>query len=144
MRLWRISNFADLTGKGGELFAARWNHKGQRIVYCAEHPALCLLEVLVNIDPRRLPKTYQLLAIDVPENTKIMDADLPTDWQSDEQITRDYWDQFITENDAALLRVPSIVMPHAFNLLINPRNDDHAKLSIEATEIHPFDERFTG
>ena len=50
MRLWRISNYADLAGTGGLVDNARWHSKGRRIVYLADSPASALLELLVRFD----------------------------------------------------------------------------------------------
>jgi RES domain-containing protein len=65
--LYRVSNHADLTGKGGELADGKWHTRqlGRRIVYLSDHPALCLLEILVHISERDwLPDWYQLLSVD--------------------------------------------------------------------------------
>jgi len=50
MRLWRISDHANLSGDGGIFFSARWHSRGKRIVYLADHPASALLEVIVHVD----------------------------------------------------------------------------------------------
>ncbi len=73
MRLWRISNYADLTGAGGLTSSARWHSRGTKIVYLADHPASALLERLVHleIDPEDLPSAYQLLAIEVPDHLAV-------------------------------------------------------------------------
>jgi RES domain-containing protein len=73
MLLWRISNYADLSGEGGRRSDGRWHEQGRSVVYLAEHPALALLEVLVHleIDPDDLPSSYQLLTVEVPDGLKI-------------------------------------------------------------------------
>ena len=50
MELWRISNYADLSGIGGLKAAGRWHSQGRRIVYLADHPSSALLEMLVHMD----------------------------------------------------------------------------------------------
>ena len=45
MRLWRISDFADLAGEGGLLVSGRWHSRGRRIVYLSDHPATALIEI---------------------------------------------------------------------------------------------------
>ena len=65
-------------GLGGAYSASRWNHLGRRIVYCAEHPALAMLEMLVHFDLEDLPQTYQLLEIDVPDGLVAEPVDLPS------------------------------------------------------------------
>jgi len=54
MELWRISNYADLSGGGGLQAAGRWHTRGKRIVYLADHPASAVLEMLVHRPVRPL------------------------------------------------------------------------------------------
>ena len=142
MRIWRISNYADLSGVGGTYSASRWNYLGRRIVYCAEHPALAMLELLVHFDPEDLPGTYQLLEIDVPDELVFEPADLPSTWEDNPANSRDVFEAFCDRGDAPVMRVPSIIMPHCHNLLINPLHDDHSKLTIVSVETHLLDPRF--
>ncbi|MBU4529126.1 MAG: RES family NAD+ phosphorylase [Hoeflea sp.] len=142
MRIWRISNYADLSGIGGTYSASRWNHLGRRIVYCAEHPALAMLELLVHFDLEDLPGTYQLLEIDVPDGLAADPVDLPSNWKDDPAISRDAFETFCDQGETPVMRVPSIIMPHCWNLLINPLHPDHARLSIVSAQTHPLDPRF--
>jgi len=45
----------------------------------------------------------------------VLDPELPANWQDDFEATRDIGSQFVRQNKASLLRVPSIVMPRALN-----------------------------
>ncbi|MEQ8481014.1 MAG: RES family NAD+ phosphorylase [Hoeflea sp.] len=142
MRAWRISNYADLSGIGGTYAAGRWNHLGRRIVYCAEHPALAMLEMLMHLDPEDLPETYQLVEIDVPGEVDVEPVDVTPGWKENPALSRDAFEDFCNRGAAPVLSVPSILMPHCRNLLINPAHADHAKLSILSAELHPLDSRF--
>jgi RES domain-containing protein len=62
MDLWRILNYADLSGLGGLRAAGRWHSQGRRIVYLADHPSSALLEMLVHLDRSLIPSTYQFTA----------------------------------------------------------------------------------
>ena len=93
MRLWRISDHADLSGVGGLHASGRWHSRGRRVVYLADHPASALLEVLVHleIDVEDLPTHYQLLGVDVPDDVAITLLDergLPDDWRNQRAVTR--------------------------------------------------------
>jgi RES domain-containing protein len=69
--LYRVSNHADLTGKAAEIVDGRWHRRqlGRRIVYLSDHPALCLLEILVHISETDwLPDSHQLLSVEVPQH----------------------------------------------------------------------------
>jgi RES domain-containing protein len=141
MQLWRISNFADLSGRGGVEHGSRWNRKGIAIVYCADHPSTSLLESLVHYSKWNVPDSYQLLAIDGPDETEIEQAQLPANWQDDELITQDIGTNFLSGMKSALLRIPSVVMPQASNYLLNPAHPDASQFRVTQTWRYPFDSR---
>jgi len=149
MRLWRISSFADLSGEGGLLASGRWHSKGRRVVYLSDHPASALIEVLVHleVDIEDVPISYQLLAVDFPEDltldTVAVDA-LPTDWRVSVDATRQRGDQWLSAGRAVLLRVPSAIVPHASNWLLNPGHVDVGKAVIVQAIRAPFDVRLLG
>lgn len=142
MRAWRISNHADLSGIGGKYAAGRWNHLGTGIVYCADHPALAMLEILVHLDPEDLPDSYRLIEIEIPDKVTVIKAELPERWAEDVTLTRDRFEAFRNEARAAVLSVPSVVMPHCRNLLINPQHPEHDNIAIVSSDRHLLDARF--
>src|SRR5262245_61332014 len=114
MRLWRISNHADLSGEGGRRVDGRWHERGRPVVYLAEHPALALLEVMVHleIDADDLPKNYQLLEIEAADSISIeelsksdLDKHVPS-WDRDQRISRTITTSWFAERRTALLGVP--------------------------------------
>jgi RES domain-containing protein len=115
MRLWRISNHADLSGEGGRSVAGRWHERGCPVVYLSEHPALALLENLVHleIDPEDLPSGYQILTVEVPDGRieslgePELDRTAPG-WRVDQAITRGLAATWFDERRSLLLRVPSV------------------------------------
>lgn len=141
MRIWRISNYADLSGHGGTIGTGRWHRKGQPIVYCADHPSTSLLEILVHATRWTVPDVYQLIEIDVPDDVPVLDAILPDGWEKQQSVTQDIGMAFLDNRAAALLRVPSAIMPKADNLLINPLHDAAKLISIVETFRYPFDSR---
>ena len=92
--LWRISKHNDLGGIGGEKADARWHRAapGKRIVYLAEHPAVALIETLVNISgiPEAFPRRFQLLRIEADSSVDIdvSAEELPDGWQNNQTLTR--------------------------------------------------------
>jgi RES domain-containing protein len=146
VRLWRISRFADLSGEGGRLAPGRWHQRGGRIVYLADHPASALVEVLVHleVDAAELPTVYQLLAIDVPDTTRLETVDvanLPENWRGHERVTRALGDRWLAEKRTVLLRVPSAIVPATSNWLLNPAHDDARAVTIVDVIRAPFDQR---
>jgi RES domain-containing protein len=151
MRLWRVSNYADLSGEGGRRVAARWHERGRPTVYLAEHPALALLETLVHldIDPDELPSHYQLLTVDVPDNVaveELAEAELAriADWRHSPQETRSVTRAWFSERRTALLRVPSAIVPAAYNYLLNPLHPEAARIAVAARETVQYDARLFG
>ena len=149
MRLWRISNHADLSGEGGRVVGGRWHSRGRPVVYLAEHPALALVENIVHleIDPDDLPDTYQLIEVDLPDDveTEELDADKLTktnaNWRTNLAFTRGLGDAWLSAGRTALIRMPSVVLPSSINLLVNPAHADARQARIVSTTRPPYDRR---
>ena len=146
MRLWRISNHASLSGEGGLHASGRWHTRGRRVVYLADHPASALLEIMVHleVDAEDLPSHYQLLGADIPDEmpvTALHESELPEDWRQRASHTRMLGDDWLREAPAALLRVPSAIVPDASNYLFNPAHPDAARIGIASATRAAFDPR---
>lgn len=143
MKLWRISRFVDLEGKGGHFASGRWHHKGRPIVYAAEHPALAMVEYLVNVvDRASIQPDTVLFSIEVPSDVTIAEVEaLPSDWRSMHGITRDIGSAWLDGGATLVLKVPSAPSPSANNYLINPSHPDLGRLTIVDQISPPFDER---
>jgi RES domain-containing protein len=152
MRLWRVSDHADLSGEGGRRVEGRWHERGRAVVYLAEHAALALLERLVHleVDPEDLPSHYQLLTVDVPRDVAVEDlgeADLATripDWRHAPEKTRTLTRTWLSERRTALLRVPSVIVPEASNYLLNPLHSESGRIAIVGRQAAAFDVRLFG
>lgn len=105
------------------------------MVYAADHPALAVLEVRVHLDlpPDLLPADYVLLRLALPDPAETI-ASLPDN-------PRAAGDAWLAEASSAVLRVPSVLVPAAANLLLNPAHPDAAAARIEAGEPFAFDPR---
>ena len=143
-KLWRISNYADLGGYGGVRFAGRWHSKGRPIVYCAEHPAAALAEFLVHLDREDFPDTFRLLTIEIDESHTVEHLDLdrlPRGWRSDYSATRRIGDDWLARRSTLLLEVPSVLVPEAWNVLLNPASPEMAQVRITGDVRVPLDPR---
>ena len=146
MILWRISNHSTLDGGGGLSLSGRWHTAGQRIVYCAPNPATALLEVLVRteIDIDDVPVNFRYLEIEAPDalaSTSSTASALAQLWRTDLLATRRAGDQWLQSSRTALLRVPSVIVPATWNVLINPRHPDSAQIRVIRTLGHGLDPR---
>ena len=147
MIVWRISNYLDLSGQGGLRAPARWHNAGAPVVYTASSPASALLEVLVHLElnaPEHLPDSYTLLRIEVPDSISIValeEGSLDPDWRKLVEVTRAIGDEWLRGANSALLAVPSAIVPHTQNYLINPAHRDTKKIKIKSEGSYPFDFR---
>ena len=148
MLLWRISNHADLTGLGGERLRGRWHTRvpGKRIVYFAEHPAVALIENLVNLDadPQFIPLHFQLLKLSAPDNTlaeELTTKQLATIDADDLDTTHAIGDAWLTAHTCALLRVPSIPSPESWNYLLNPLHPNAPAFKLDWARPIAYDKR---
>jgi RES domain-containing protein len=116
-------------------------------VYLSSAPASALLEILVHleIEEGHLPRFYKLLEIQVPDDVRIENlenwAKLPKGWPKKQAITRAFGDQWLDRNSAALLQVPSALVPKTSNFLLNPLHPDAAKIRIVSVSRQGLDRR---
>lgn len=144
MRIWRISNYADLSGRGGLIADGRWNRIGTPVVYCSDHPATTLLEMLARIDRFDIPAGFRLHAIEVPDDAltiSLSPTDLPSNWREDVDSTQALGTDILDKAAHLAIRVPCVLVPYAWNVLLNPRHPDAPRCSIVETVESPFDPR---
>jgi RES domain-containing protein len=143
MILWRISRHRDLSGTGGLKASGRWHYLGHPVIYFAETPAAALLEVCVHTSANDVPPEFVLLKVVGPEiDIPIVRLeDLPQDWRTRLEITRDLGAEWLRAKESVLLRVPSAIVPETANLLFNPIHPDAARFRMEEAFTYPFDIR---
>jgi RES domain-containing protein len=132
--LWRISNYLDLLGEGGLRAAGRWHSRGHRIVYLAASLPGALIEHLahLDIDGTGLPASYNLLRVLTDEiEVEALNALDGDNWKRDAAIARAIGDEWLHSGRTALAEVPSAVMPHTFNFLLNPDHIAAARFQIQ-------------
>lgn len=126
----------------------RWNILNTRMIYTAQSRALATLEVSVHLDlSEDLPLDRFYIEIEIPDEITIQQVnleDLPEDWNSKPPtlVTQTIGDDFINYNEAAILKVPSSIVPQEFNYLINPNHPDSSKIKVLTTTKMDFDSRF--
>jgi RES domain-containing protein len=121
---------ADLTGEGARRFGGRWNSSGRPVVYLAEHPALAALEVRVHLDLplELLPADFVLMRVVLPDS--------PDTVVAAHDQTVQIGNAWLAEARSAALRVPSMLIPHAWNVLLNPVHPEATQAFVR--EIEPF------
>lgn len=148
MLLWRISAHGELSGLGGEKWHGRWHTAapGKRIVYLSEHPAVALLETLVNLkgDPQFFPRKFRLMKLnvrgDVSANS-LAPKLLSENWHEEIDETRSLGDAWLASGESALLAVPAAPAPESLNYLFNPLHSEAKGVAIEWHKAIAYDQR---
>lgn len=148
MICWRISKFEDLDGLGGLRAGGRWHDKGVPIVYMADHPASAMLETLVHLEGGidELPNDFQLLEIVVPDSlpTPAVPQSIADNITTPRlgQMSKSFGMDWLSDKTTPILRVPSAIVPNAYNWLLNPLHPDAAQCFVHAVYQAKWDPRF--
>lgn len=115
-------------------------------MYFAEHPAVALIEVLVNLEgnPELFPDTFQLIKAEAHErvSTSVLNqGTLPADWRNNLPATQFIGDEWLRTRRSALLAVPSVPSPESLNYLFNPLHKDAARVTIAWSKRMDYDRR---
>lgn len=116
------------------------------MVYCAASQSLACMETLVHLDLRDLPKDYQAIGIDLPDDLPmkvLAEADLPSDWKQvpGPESLKELGEGWLASRAEVVLVVPSAVVPSELNYLINPEHPEAKRLIVLPPEPFPFDSR---
>jgi RES domain-containing protein len=136
----------DLSGSGARLYGGRWNHKGVGIIYASETRALATVEYLVHVPLAIVPDDLSIASIEVPDDVtarEILISELPGNWRSFPPPIElaELGTGWALSNETLLLRVPSAVVAHEFNILINPLHPDMKSAVVSYIENYKFDNR---
>ncbi len=149
MKLYRIAKkkyAADITGEGAKIYGGRWNRPGLAVLYTSESRALALLELIVHFSSKAAFKeNYYFLSFEVNENLiESLDHNILPKNEIDLNDNR-LWnlaDYYFLEKKIAALRVPSVLIPQEYNIILNPKHFELKHLSVIDFEPIVLDERF--
>jgi RES domain-containing protein len=150
LRVWRITStrYAEraFDGEGARLYGGRWNHPGTAIVYTAQTLSLCALELFVHLEPELAPKGLVAIPAEIPADVRMGSleiADLPVDWRTypAPDSLKDLGTAWARGDETVALSVPSSIIPHERNYLINPAHPDFSRIRILPAEPFAFDPR---
>lgn len=123
------------SGEGARLFEGRWNSAGVAMVYCSEHVSLAALEILVHIQPIVPRDKFRLFRATWDEKIMISleAAKLPRGWNTAiaGSASRQIGDDWIKSGKAAVLSLPSVIVPRERTFLLNPKHADFARIKIK-------------
>lgn len=142
-----LSNHArDLSGAGARLTGGRWNAKNTPVIYTSESRSLAAMEYLVHVPLTNIPAEIKIVSIGIPDTSiprQIGSSDLPANWVRNPApfLLADIGTRWVSSMESLLLRVPSAVIRHEFNILINPTHPDMKSVDILEVERFAYDER---
>jgi RES domain-containing protein len=148
--IWRITSarYADsaFDGEGARLYGGRWNHPGTSIVYGSATLSLAALEYFVHLEPDLAPPGLVAVAADLPAGLALESLEvesLPPDWRTypAPERLKDLGTGWVRSGRTAVLLVPSSVIPHEMNVLLNPAHPDFPRLRLRAAKPFSFDPR---
>jgi RES domain-containing protein len=137
LSVWRLTTArfgkSAFSGEGARLYGGRWNRKGVLLVYTAGSQSLAMLEMLVQDEPLRA--RYVIIEARIPKGVmidRIKIEDLPPDWReaAAREKLRAIGTEWARKRSAAVLAVPSAVIPAELNYLLNPLHSDFRRIKI--------------
>lgn len=151
--LWRIGadtpdyEAHDLSGKGAQRSGGRWNRPGTPLVYASVTRSLACLETLVHLARHPLPLNRYLVRVTVPATAWNAAVELDPaalvgwDAQPAGKASIDWGTGWVAGGASLLARVPSVLVPEEFNVLINPAHADIARVRAEKVRKWLYDSR---
>ena len=137
LTVWRITTarFARsaFSGEGARLYGGRWSPKGVSVAYTAANQSLAMLEMLVQDQPLRA--RYVMIEARIPSAVtidRVKVEDLPSDWREigARQKLQAIGAEWARKRNAAVLAVPSAIVPRESNYLLNPLHPAFKRINI--------------
>jgi len=115
-------------------------------VFASATLSLATLERFVHTDPDLEPMDLVAIPVDISDDfaTESVDINtLPRDWRAHPAppaLAR-IGESWFRTSRTAVLQVPSVIIPHERNFVLNPSHRDFERLSIGRSEPFSFDPR---
>jgi len=137
MTAWRVvkHEFAATAfdGEGARLFGGRWHSSARAVVYTFATTSLGLLEQLVHAENGLLPFYLTIpVTFDADLVEKVDPVKLPTSWQSSPPTyeLQQIGNEWVDSMRSCILEVPSVIVPHESNFILNPKHPNFASVGI--------------
>lgn len=136
-------------GRGGLFGPGRWRRKGNLIIYTSEHASLAAWEKLVHlVSLDNLPNDMVLAKIEIPENEGILTVPnmcwlkVGTDISFSTE-NQNFGTSFLRSKTHLALKIPSVVIPGEYNILLNPLHQGIHQCKLLSTVPFVFDTRIS-
>jgi RES domain-containing protein len=155
MKLWRIAAetrtypATDMSGGGAAQKPGRWNGDKEPIIYSSQTISMAVLETAAHIDDTGLPLNRYLIEITVPEpiweNREVVNVKkLPSTWAAIPagRASVKFGSDWLSSLRAAILVVPSVIVPEESVVLINPRHAEAPKIKAKSVRLFEYNRLF--
>jgi RES domain-containing protein len=125
-------------GEGARLYGGRWNSPGVPVIYTSATASLAVLEVFANAQRAELLSSFQTLSCTFDESHVIAVKHLPPNWRHSPApaALQEIGDEWLRTAASVILQVPSSIIQHESNYLINPLHADFKH--VEPSPLEPF------
>jgi len=128
---------------------AKWNSKDVRVIYTSPSRSLACLENIVHRNSLGHGTLFRTILVEIPDNLiidRINRKDLQPGWYEFQNtpVTQKLGNSWVANGSAAVLRVPSVIIPEEFNYTLNPAHKDFVKIKYLRNEAFEFDGRLKG
>jgi RES domain-containing protein len=136
----------DLSGAGAALAGGRWNPRGMAVLYTSCYASTALLEARVHTQGMLPSANLFLVTLELPDEDWIgaMVPAMPDDWNvldHDPMSTVSLGRAWLEQGATLALKVPSVVCPTDFNLLLNPRHVNMRDVAVVDKQLFNVDRR---
>lgn len=102
--------------------------------------------MIVHLDSDLVPSDYEAYRILVPDHIEPVEValkDLPEGWRHSATCRKCLLagNAWLDLGQSAVLKVPTAVLPHGANFLLNPAHEDAASIRVLSKERFDFDPR---
>jgi RES domain-containing protein len=107
---------------------------------------LSILESLVHLKREEIPPSQYLVHIEFPEENPIAEVSykkIQKHWNEELEYTQWLGDQFLRNNKALVMKVPSVIVPQENNFILNPLHPKFKNVKIIHSELLQLDKRLT-
>jgi RES domain-containing protein len=100
----------------------------------------------VHLDEAEAPGTLVAIPADLPDSVSIIRvrrSELPSNWRATPSPERlaETGTRWVEAGHTLMLAVPSAIIPHELNYLLNPRHPEFRRVRVGAPEPFSFDPR---
>jgi RES domain-containing protein len=149
MEVFRISRDKYAIGLVASGKASRWNKDNQFVIYTSASRSLATLENVVHLNSIHPTFIYRTMVISLSDDQSlfkiIAEDELPDGWRSAQSYAacQDLGSEWYAKNESLILKVPSVIIPHEYNYIINMSHPsfNSYNASLVRNENYFWDER---